>query len=181
MNHKNAQTFPSAIVSPHKGGAILFQGGMLTQALALPRSDIGRFLLMPSAVDPLVIPAFASAGLACYATTGEVDFISIHRHPDDPNEYSVVIKLKHGDHIVYYSHPANAEGPEALAARGVTVVITPRSIATVHKDRLPGLKIVASLPRTQQPDLTAIYAVEMELLRAALEEALTKTLPHDEN
>lgn len=171
MNPPEIQTLPSALVAPN--GAIIFQGGMLTQALVLTRSAIDRFLTAPTEAEPLVIPSFASAGLACYTATGDVESIEIIR--DDDDHFSLAIKLRHGDHVVYFSRDADAEGPVALAARGITVVITPRSIATVHKLPRPALSVVACLPQSQECDLSNIYATRTTLLRHALAEALARS------
>jgi hypothetical protein len=173
MQNQDTQISTSAIVSPHRGGAVLFQSP-LKQALVLKRSDIDRFLIMPAAVTPLVIPSFASAGLACYTATGKVEFIEVIPNPDHPLEFRLEIKLKRSDHIAYYSRVSCAEGPVALAKRGVTVLITPRTVALVHRDGQPSLSVVASLPRAQEPDLADAYAVDPNLLRAALDEAITQ-------
>lgn len=163
---------PTLSISVARNGHIIIMQGHYRPAFLLLRDAVPRFLASGDPREGFSIPPFASSALACYLIDTEIDSIRLSSALGLPRHPGVLFRLR-SRLIAYAPGPAQDENVFALFKAGISILITPRVMASVDMSGdEPSLTVLAYIAPPELPPEQPSFFFPMETIRNAVAEAV---------
>lgn len=166
---------PALSVSVARNGHILVMQGYNRPAFLILRDKVPQFLTSGAPNGAYWIPPFSSSALSCYAIDSAIESIRLSRSLGFPGPPAILFQLR-SRLIAFMAQSTSAFDPRTLYEGGVSVVITPKSMASVQCiGGTPSISMLAAISAPEEHAEQGSYYFPAETIRDAIADAISRT------